>query len=448
MSIEYSTYDRNFNTASGNLRIVITYSHDSEIPAFNGGVLEISNLKRGYEDDDLLTFAPGVLTLGFADPQRNFFNALKSAFNQTPVSGTGFGYNIHHSCKLYKNNSLIFSGYIDKQSMTYDNTDRIITFDVVDSSIDLKNMSVVLNPEVWIKLPVQVHSVFQKVYPAISLNITNNINSFESDFFNGIFLAHDWQYSNYDGIVVPGHPDYLSRSLNISIDPLGWNNIYAYHAYIRNSATNYYDYIRNLALEFGCCIGVSDYNKIYVNKRFSVPQNTVFQSLESSCIDYYSQIHLRNVKGSRININKNGSVYSATAGTFETVDEDINGVALYPDLVVEQRGFNTERINPDNTGFYSYRITNDALTQEANVLNGVYDPTLAIRERHHWLLARWLYMSRKNVKEKVSLTLKGTDYYMHRFYSFTHNDSTVKFRPLEITYDLLNSSTNLIGLEI
>jgi hypothetical protein len=446
--LPYSQYIQDYKTPAGVLRIEINYwsppIHSGGPPpeSFNGKVIEVSKLKRGYEDDDNLTFAPGVLTLGFTDYDKYNFYLLKNAFNTTPTTfNDGWGYKKSHSVKLFLNGQQKFYGYIDKQSLEYENETKTTRFDVIDFAIDLKNITIEGAPPAWHVGIHYIGVIFKKVYKDLNINdaTTNNLAVFEGSF-NGKYLYHDWVFDSFGS---PG--PLITRSFDMNIDPTGHEGVHIYAEWIQKAAENYYDVLKNIALELGVIIGVSDYNKIYINKRFSTPSSIFYELLNPNLIDYTSSIHLRNVVGSRININKEGNVYSAIGGNFETIG-DINSKAKYPDAVIEQKGFNTEFAPPHNEGAASYRVSQGG--NVGYVLNGVTDPVLNERHYPHWLLAKWLYLSRKNVKEKIDAELTGINYYMHRYYKVQDKHKTLYFRPLQIEQDFLENKTNMIALEI
>lgn len=430
----------------------MNYWLEPGIPKFNGESIEVSEIDYGYEDDDLLTFSPPVLTLGFSDPDGINYLALKSAFNKSPDIVNNlpdpFGYSFFHSVTLSINSSVIFYGFIDKQSLQYvqNNTSEsnYITFDVLDASTDLKNINLSGGASDYAGGIIEIYNIIKNVFKNFQYNVTNNLNTFESPDFNGIYLKHDWTFDNFGeiGQVI------FSRSWNINADSNGYDKIQWYREWLMKGSSNLAIYLKNIANEFAMSIGISSYNKVYIIKRFSIPTDSEITNLNNIITsDFNRSIHLSNIIGTRVNINKNGNIYSAIGGDFPTVSGGINDTAKYPTLTREITGFNTERVTDVNSGSATFRIIKHDNTVHS-VLNGVIDPVLAQRDLAHWLNAKWLYLSQSKCKDLIECSAPGINFFMHRYYSYNFAGIVSTFRPIRITKDYINNLTNLTLLEV
>lgn len=446
--MSYETYTKSYQLKSGPATFELKYWLEPGLPYFNGNVIRIGDIKYGYEDEDRLTFASTVLSLSFSDPDCWNFLILKKACNNTPnnLSFTNpFGYDISHYVRYTFNNGDEFRGYIDKESISWDEDTKTVNFDVLDLSTDLKNIYGATNgPEAWYMHINHIWATVKTVFKDLQYNVTNNLSTFEAPGFNGIYLNHDWEFDNFGEV---SHP-LFKRSWNMNVDPTGYDRIQQWVKYTFTNTQSLAEILKHLAAENAMSIGISSYNKVFVVKRFTIPADTPTYSLNGKLLaGYQKRIHLKNIIGARVNIQKGSTNYVATAGTFTTNNSQPDGKAMYPDVIREITGYNTQQIAENTSGQTTYRIFKDNETTPHQVLNGVIDPGLGIRHYCHWVLAAWLYHSQKEMKEAVEGEAKGLNYYMHRFYSHTKNNITTIYRPIEMVKKTVENRTQLNLLE-
>jgi hypothetical protein len=430
------------------------YQGDSYQP-FTPLALQDVIIESGYEDMDNLTFYPNVLKLVFTDNETGgHYQVLKTAFNMTPIHGTNYlGYDQKHSLTLYLNGITIFNGYIDKGTLEFDHETRAISFDVVDYGVELKNMTYPgFNPGTqgnWSAGIMDIYNTYKMVYPTLTYNVTNDINTFLQTGFNGIYLKHSWGFNGSGNV---GYPDII-RYWDMDIDPLGYDHVSIYNGYLMNTGNlTFSSYLKQFALEMGMIIGIESYNKIYCVKRFgtsgfATPIDISGKIMEPGIKRF---IHLKNIIGVRVTVTRNNNIHHY--GKIYVSDGTAGGAFDYTDLYLDvtlQNGLGVANTNenPDGTGGSStFRVWSDSGGHVNDVINGVCDPDLS----QSWsypsnIIGDWTLKTRQKVKERVEGKFTGINYSMAGFYNI--DKSTNFYRPLTLKKNYCKAETEAVLLE-
>lgn len=403
-------------------------------------VITLGKLEFGYEDEDQLTFYPNVFKLEFNDYKRKNYHTLKFAFGETPLGN----YETNHSGQIYLNGNIIFEGYIDKKTLRYDEDTRHIEFDLVDYTVQLRQKTVGGNPQDWAGGVRDIIHIYRLVYPNLNFNVTQNINDYLDNSFNGVFFKHNWVFRGNGTVGVP--------NFDVSwADATGWDHVNIFRQRIYENSVVYSDVLKNYAREFGMIIGSAGVNKINITKRYINPASFPTRRIDSFIKSYTTEIWLGNIAGVR-NIPLNNAdppLNVVTEGTFLTVDGTLNGAPQDQDNVIDMRTVLSRQQGTNNTGVANIRVSQGAYVQ--TVLNGIYDPDLtpaAWREIER-IITRYTYLARVRPREKFELDLTGIDYYMHEYYSLQlENIPSVTLRPIHISKDILKKSTQVQALEV
>lgn len=434
-----TTFVKEYKIATGILKLIIYYNLVDGFPPLDFHVIEVGELEYGYEDQDELIFSPNIFRISITDYQRKNYYTLNEAFTKTPEEK----YNLNHSVEVYLNNVIIYYGYIEKTSLKYDEKTRHTSFECVDFSIDLKNLNVEGAPEDWAGGISDVHYVYKKVFPNLQYNVTNNVNTYITSDFNGLYLKHDWKFLGNGTIGVPT----FERSWDINNDPDGYNHIHIFRKDMMAQSQYYIDYIKAFAKEFGMAIGTTGYNKVYLVKRFISSVQVQTREISDLINDYNTEVFLKNIIGVR-NIPQSNQSNVIIEGTFQLANPiDVYSDPKNSDNVIDLRNLISFMVL--NGTAPSIRVSQGSYVQ--TVLNGVLDPSINSNYEYiERIIAKWTLITRRRPRSKYEIELRGIDYGMHEFYKISglENVPLVVLRPLNIKLDLLRNKTNLIAIEV
>lgn len=434
----FTFWEKTYNIAAGQVKIRIDYDLTHSVFDLNFDVIDIGKLKYGFEDDDALTFYPNTLELTFEDAERKYYDVLKFSLgefgNNYPLNYLKYG-----GVTLWLNGKIKFKGYIDPLTLEYIDDNRTTSFECIDVSKALRDMSVenVFGDDYQHNLGYLISAIYKKIYPELSYLVYDHPN-----FSNGLYFKHDWRFTGYRT-----GTDHITRDWsNISDFILTKFYFSSFGFWGENRpADTYADLIKLLALQFGLIIGTTDYNKVFAVKRFS-PYTSSFINLDANLKNNFKKyIHLPQIAGVR---NTNTWTYLPTvqrriytAGFVETINSQ--GDLRYKNIVKEI----ATSIASDTTLLGSF--TAISVQENYPVYSDIYDPALNIRNHIAQLISYWTYLTRIRPKDKIECELYGIDYAMFNFYEITNpGNPTLRFRPMTIEIDLLNNKTNMSGVEI
>jgi len=438
---------KTYNVPTGTM--TFQFDYDNQYRELDFDVIKVAKFKYGYEDDDALTFYPNSVTMEFDDPYRFNYEVLKLSigqFNNTFPEN----YGDYSGVSIWHNRALKFKGYINPLTLEYKDSDRTVSFEVVDRSRGLNDMSLEL-PDGWTGqamygLGELVHEIYKKVFPDLDGTIYTS-----RTFTNGIYVNHDWTFKGKDLFSSATASKDWSVADEFNQVAISWN----YYTNLWGAdrpASTYRDMIKLLALQFGMTIGALDYNKIYLVKRFNVA-NTSPTNINDILVEGYKRtLHLNVMHGVRITNHWHaigGGERTFTAGTVETINSE--GELRYPNLVKQ---FDTYIGQYDAPWVQSNIYVLDGgvkymVYTYAGTDLGVYDPVLGYRGHISNVICNWTYQSRLKPKDRIECELYGTDFELIDFLTITDPIyPSIIFRPMTLEKDYLGNKTSLTGIEV
>ena len=464
MPVQFHTYNSQFTVPAGAAHLTINYASDEyQTDTLDFDVVNIADLQSGYEDDDQLTFYPNVLTVTVDDFTRDNYDVLKYATQLRPPifpinsSGTTTGLEQYYGVELKLNGITVFKGYVDSQNIQYDEQTGEMTFDALDYSSLLKTLSLEIrergtDPFMWQSLPTALWWYFKVIYPNLpdprspSFGlITNNPDTF-TQMDRGYYFKHNWTF-------LCGNPGQgFIRSWDMNSDPNGWAKARMYVGHIETSSASYSDYIRNLALETGCTIGSDAYNKVYIFKRFmNAAEMQGAEDISGKILsDGFSRfVHLPYIRGVR-NINKRNPANITIEGDFPVFNQEANSKPLFENIQLDISTIHQRSISEDGENGPSTFKGRDDQNNEADVLNGIFDPSLDLGyNRIERIITRWTYLTRIRNRDRFEFRLDGINYRMHKIYLFWFSNIHYAYlRPMVIKRKLIEDITEMTALEI
>ena len=442
-----SIWDKTYSIPTGTMRFKITYDSTWTANRLNFDVIKELKFNYGYEDDDALTFYPNSVKLSFTDLNKKNYDVLKLSIGEYANTFPA-NYEDYSGVSIWYNGNLKFKGYIDPLTLEYKDRERAVSFEAIDRSRTLKDISVE-QPDSMPSGPAKFYSLEHLIYEIYKLvfpNLTNNITTSKT-FTNGIYFNHDWEFTGSD----PYTLNKVTKSWGTDFNTVCFDWYRCGTWGVDRPSATYKDLIKQLALQFGMLIGTLDYNKVYMIKRFNLA-NTNPTNINSVLIeDYTRTLHLNVLQGVRnTNIyqyNTGGTQYF-TAGSVEVINAEEE--LRYPGLVKEFTTYIGETntsvttsiaIKQGGVWYYVYEWPSAGL--------GVYDPVISYRGHIANTICQWIYQSRIRPKDRIECNLRGVDYELIDFYSLTSdNHPTVTFRPMEITKDYLKNESAITGIEV
>lgn len=436
-------FEKNYKIAAGELKIKITYwSTINGVLDF--GIINIGELEYGYEDEDQLTFFPNVFRMEFTDFERKNYAILKYSLDNYPEQkheDTG-------RIEVFLNGSTypLYDGYIDQETLTYDEEKRVTLFEAVDFILELKNITTFdINkaigypagpPKHLADLPTVLLQIYRKIYPDLRLTFTNSITEFNKPEFNGFYWDHNWKFYAYDS------------SLNEKIAT--WNNsplipIFAFYQYFwdeKYEMETLAELIRQLSKEFGAIIGSTAKNKVFFTKKygkFTGATNALDNNIISGSLN--KTLHLKKVQSVKNN-NEGGTV---TQGTYQA-NPDRAGLPKNKYNNLEMKTYMwTNSISSSNVELYTTG------SSPYKVGEGIVDADINPNTR--WkiqnLITYYTYVCRTRSRDKYDMELNGIDYDLFKVYPLNIATGGMRYvRPMVIKKNLLTNTTSMTALEV
>lgn len=434
---------RQYRIAAGILLMKIGYYAHAEEDVLEIDIIEDVDLKYGYEDDDQLTFYPNRMELVAKDPSRKNFDILELSIGEyeNTIPGNKFSY---AGIEIWLDNVLRFKGYIDDETLAYEEENRVIRFEAVDHCVALNETKVdrsllALEENGLIRLTQLIHAIYAQVWPDFSTGISP-VEDIGNPLFTGIFFKHDWFFRGYNTLSVwktrdwSNLQDFLQTYFIIDSMQL-WGP--------DRPADTWGELLKLIALQFGAVIGTMDYHKVYFVKRFLTDVSSAENITYKIIGDFYKNLHLPAIRGVKV-FNYWNDTQTYEFGNIELTE---NGEYKYPSRVAELK---TYVGSEGSLGGGGTSIFADYSTSYP-VYNTVWDPafgSIATSGHCFQIVGRWYRNIRVRPKSKIDCELKGIDYYLTHFYSLTlpGNLSQV-YRPMELTKQLTRLKTKFTGIQ-
>lgn len=447
-------FEKNYKIAAGELKIKITY-WSTVNGVLDFGIINIGELEYGYEDEDQLTFFPNVFRMEFTDFERKNYAILKYSLENYPEQkheDTG-------RVEVFLNGSTypVYDGYIDQETLTYDEEKRVTSFEAVDFILELKNittfdinkaMGYIYDPTAWppqpkhlVDLPTVLLQIYRKIYPDLRLTFTSNIADFNKPEFNGFYWDHNWKFYAYDNSFPPREK--IATWNNSPLIP-----IFAFYQHfwdVRYEMETLAELIRQLSKEFGALIGSTAKNKVFFTKKygkFTGVTNALDKNIISGSLN--KTLHLKKVQS--VKNNNDGGVVKK--GTFQE-NPDRAGIPKNKYNNLEMKTYLwTNSIFSSNVELY----TTEPI--QYKVGEGIVDPdlntgTTETKWKIQDLITEYTYTSRKRSRDKFEMELNGIDYDLFKVYPLNiATGGTKNVRPMVIKKNLLTNTTSMTALEV
>lgn len=402
----------------------------------------------GFEDDDELTFYPGVLTIEISDPDRTNFKLLQQIADY--YTGTGENHVPNHYIKGTMNGK-IFRGFIDRESFTYTEETRVTKFDCIDVTKALTKKYAPLRTRLapyYISSPAElIYETWKEVYPTIPCYFSENSNQINN--YGGFYWLHDWLFVSKD---INGNT--LASSSLKAADlnyPYFWQNcvVMVDNPFLLTKIT-LAEYLKFLAREFGMVIGTMGYNQVYCRKRYTNDLTQFIEIPENSIINYNKIGILRGVGSCKNRIADEGSYYAPMPPGSEhywyNEGEEID-IPYNIDRVLEITTYLGVGFG-DSGAPTMYIRQGETLNPLFVNGGGVRDMGIPIAgyTAIGILLAYWNFWVRRYSKPKYELEVIGIDYDIYKFYYFTEGTDNKYFRPVRIVKDYINNKSTITGI--
>lgn len=451
MPLLWKYFNKTYHLAHCDIRIWLRYNAEFLGSfEFDLDCISIGEIESGYEDDDQLTFYPNVLKLGFTDFEKSNYEYLKQVLESAP------DYNfedvsmiqLYYKGKTDYEETLMFSGYVDKNSLVYNDKQRTLEFECVDFAINLKNVTTRLFSNdwgwQWQHLFYLIGQIYESIYPNFlsQASITMDINQYKAPWFKGFYWKHNWKFasqwsewdwgnvnmSNYSKIIFMFDP-YFFSSGGFPFDTMT-------------------DLLKAIAIEFGLVIGTEYPYKVYMVKRFVKPSNVLPIAIDINNLiigDLRKTLWLKNVI---CVVNNNVATgWRVTQGQDRQNPNRLN---------VPQ---NKETHLEIQTRFGCYSGTNSFTTVQVRanpqddrwegVFAGVQDPDLGGWFYFQDCITALYMKAREKAHSKYEFELTGINYSMADYYKRLEGYSNMKIlRPLTLKKDLIENKTQVNALEI
>lgn len=470
-------FEKNYKIAAGELKIKITY-WSTVNGVLDFGIINIGELEYGYEDEDQLTFFPNVFRMEFTDFDRKNYAILKYSLDNYPEQkheDTG-------RVEVFLNGSIypIYDGYIDQETLTYDEEKRVTSFEAVDFILELKNITTFnmadnpnANPPALESIPSVLWKIYRKVYPELpetmtAENITNNIATFNSSSFRGIYWDHNWIFKGKRRVFTG--PNILTDYYDV-YETADWKYDFfaprfAFYVSFWNNypAGTLAELVKQLGKEFGALIGSTQKNKIFFKKRYFYNQGS-YEELDSKIISesFSKTLFLKPAKNVRNNhgflevneglgtlspgYDKNPNRGSTPANAYNNIDITTYFGTLADSLEGDPQFWNT---NVEiKKGSYNYRVSKSILDPDI-VDPEIVDPEIVDNNRRiQELITYYTLKSRERSRDKYEMELYGTDYDLSKSYRLNIATGGTRYlRPMVIKKNLLTNTTSMTALEV
>lgn len=463
-----------YNITVGVLKIKLTY-FDINNRELNLGVINIGELEYGYEDEDQLTFFPNIFRIEFTDFDRINYEVLKKSLDRYPLLDYKACGRVEVWLKKFgaANFETIYDGFIDNETLSYDEKSRVTSFEAVDFILDLKNITTYdlrsdpgMFPPKLENVPYVLWRIYKNIYPEMpeptipSYGITNQISMFNDELpnmnpYKGIYWKHNWKFTGHNNYSTPTGFSYNETSADWSTDY--FKPVFAFFKYFWNERYEMYtlaDLIKQLSKEFGAVIGSTVKNKVFFIKRYP-DYGSVKEPLDGKIIEgtLSKTLYLRKVASVK---NQNELFGTTKSFTFDENPDRPGYPKKKEDNLEIKTYFGTMPSNPiDMTDGWqtSVRLTHT----DGNIYKvgrTITDPDFSVYEHPQpWtlqtLITEYVYNSRQKNRDKYEMELMGINYDIFKSYSVKDGFNHAKtLRPMLIKKNLLKNTTQMTALEV
>lgn len=431
------SYTKTYNIPAG----VFTFEINGPFAeSLNFSIINNLTQEFGYEDNDELTFYPGVLAIEISDPGRTQYTKLKYNLDLTlyPTSITA------------TINGKSFKGYIDKETLEYSEETRTTKFECVDVTKDIANNNAMIlsnGAPYYITSPAQrIYEIWKKVYPSIPCYFSEN----ESDIINygGFYWKHDWQFISKDiGGNTLAQSSLRVQDLNA---PYFWTGcvVLIENPFLLTQLTDA-EYLKFLAREFGMVIGTMGYNQVYIRKRYTNNSGDYILIPGDNILNYTKVNSIKKILSCINHIQDGNNIYPPQPSGTEQYYYNDGGIFSRPlnkEKVLEITTYLPSEFG--DTGVSTLYIKKGEVRHSVfKNGGGVKDPEISGNYNAIGiLLAYWNWYIRRDSRDKYEIEVRGIDYDIHKFYKFMDNTMR-RFRPVRIVKDYLQNKSTITGIE-
>lgn len=441
-----------YKVAAGELKIKITYWNPAN-EVLDFGIINIGELEYGYEDEDQLTFFPNVFRVEFTDFERKNYLILKKSLERYP--------DLTHEqtgrVQVVLNGKEIYDGYIEHETLTYDESKRVTSFDAVDFILELKNITTfaMSGPTELIDLPEVLYTIYKQIYPGLSNNAAFNPEIYNGSTYSGIIWDHNWIFRGERRDLPDVYTDWRTncREPIFAFNHHFWGD----HGYAMPTLA---ELVRQLAKEFGAIIGSTEKNKVFFKKRFGAA-SSANEFLDSNIISgtLSKTLYLRRIQSVR-----NDNAFLGATPDSETIQGTFVANPSRPLEPLNKNNNLDIRTYFGSTYFPAITTTSNWKTNVQlkkgpviyDVGNGIFDPDLHPKiinprpeKRIQSLTTFYTLKSREKNRDKYEMELNGINYEVYKFYKLNYGGSGVQvLRPMVIKKNLLKNTTSMTALEV
>lgn len=455
----YRTFDKTYDLGYAEVRLTFEYiANFLGNFEFNLNCLSLGQIESGYEDDDLLTFYPNVMHLQFTDIDRYNYEYLRQVVESYPdltnPEVTLFEVWFNVKGDLPKR---MFLGSVDKRTMKYTEMSRILEFDLVDVTQDLKVTTcdyIYPDPPNWASFynPIlrYIYTAYSQVFPDLLYNVTTDIETFKSEDFNGIYFQHNWEFKKFGGNF-PFIP-WISNWDDIAVMTNGSHP----ETYVFKK-DNYAEMLKAIALQFGMSIGCEEPGKIYAFKRFvstAWALDKTIDILPYLVNDYTKELWLPNLicVQNTFTYTPIGlgwpSYYTSVArmGDWRPNSSDPNKPENLDQVLEIETDTNSGSRMSSDTSLY---LRDNGSSTGWSPMCEVKDPDIGFTNYLEYVIAGLYQRARERSKDKYEFEVYGIDWSMADYLKLQQDGFAMKvMRPMVIKKDLLNNKSYITALEI
>jgi hypothetical protein len=461
MSHIYKTFDKTYSTKNWDLRLKFKYIADYLGNfEFDLKCISVGEIESGYEDDDLLTFYPNVLKLGFTDVNRYNYEYLRQVCESYPdlenweVTQFELWYN-----NKYETSKRMFLGTVDKKTLRYTDKSRTLEFDIIDIMQNLKNLTCdTISTEsgfgqLYNPVCRYIYTAFHAIYSDLNYTITNDINTFKQPDFKGIYFKHNWKFQKF------GTNDWYDFETDhdlINIQNPARNHAELYLETYPFKKENYAEMLKAIAFQFGMSIGCEEPNKIFAYKRFvsrEFAESQAIDILPYLLNDYTKELWLPNVicvenvfTWAEPWSGGDGGTETIHAGTWRPNESDSTKPKNTDSVYTITTDISSGSRSADESYIWLHTLHPNHLYE---VITQIRDDDINMTSYLEYIIAYLYLKARERSKDKYEFELKGTDYSMADYYKIKQDGYSTKIlRPMTLKKDLINKKTKLTALEI
>ena len=453
--MNYKYWNKIYNLPHGSMRFSFKYLADVLGDfKFNLEVVEMGEVESGYEDDDLLTFSPSVMRVGFIDYERYNYEYMKQVLGQYPFyevqDVTNFEF---YWTPKGESERIEFAGYIDKNSLNYDADRKIFSFDVISFAKMLKDITVsdLLDTQ-WESFIYVLSRIYEKVYPNFTneAQVTNDINIFKQGYFKGIFLKHNWIYRGQFGATQNfGDPSNYNKIAFL------WKGMYWKCGQNADEFPfdTWADALKQMCVDFAVTIGTEQPNKVYCVKRFVKASSVVAEAIDITdriVGGYSKELWLKNII---CTVNNNYATGWRVTYGYDRQNPNRPNIPANKETHYE---INTRfgcYQNINNLSYATVRVRSNVVNSGwEDVYSGCTDTDIMQSNQAYLfqhLVCALYQASREIPHDKYEFLFYGLNYSMADYYKHHPSGTPLKvLRPLVLKKNYITNRTQVTALEI